>query len=75
MSDQVAPRGDGTEPLRFVDTAQPARRSTIGIVSFSQGRDAGRTGWAQVSISVSATSPTWKSNSRLTVRKAAETNL
>jgi hypothetical protein len=75
MSDHVVPGGVGTELDGFVVTWQPTRRYTVGIVRFSHGSEAGRTGWAHVLISVSATSPAWKSNSRLTVRKYAEENL
>ncbi len=56
-------------------TSQPTRRNTVGIESVSHGSDAGRFGWAQVSISVSAIPPASKSNSKFTVRKYAETNL
>ncbi len=74
MSDQVVPGGAGIWLDGFVVTWQPARRNTVGTDRFSHGSDAGRVGWAQVSIAVSATSPCWKSNSKLTVRKYDDEN-
>ena len=68
--------GRSRDPLpAFAVTWQPARLMTFGIVSVSQANEAGRFGWAHALISVSAISPCWKSNSRLTVRKYLERNL
>src|SRR5215210_5853363 len=75
MSDHVVPGGAATELEGFVVTWQPTRRNTVGMVRFSHGSEAGRTGWAHVCIAVSATSPASKSNSRFTVRKYGDENL
>ena len=75
MSDHVVPGGAGTELAGFVVDLAADPSVHVRDREVSHGSEAGRTGWAHVLISVSATSPAWKSNSKLTVRKYGEVNL
>jgi hypothetical protein len=59
----------GTSPPGLTVVRNPVRRKTSRTESVSQGKLAGRFGWAHVSTVMSAASPCAQSNSKLTRRK------